>query len=101
MRQPTDRPDILPVGHTDDLSGGGFKAGIGEGVLRNGVDTAASQRAHMRALVAARQAVERRYAARSREGGGAARTRALQMREELASIEAEHQAWLREHRPQE
>ena len=53
-------------------------------------------RAHMRALTTARQAAEQARAAQSRDP--VARREAARVFEEaMARIEADHQAWLREH----
>lgn len=74
---------------------------LGEAVSRNGVDCSAQRRAHMRELTTARQAAERLHkrplgqadADRSSQLA-AARDRALDLRTELARIDAEHRTWL-------
>ncbi len=67
---------------------------IFEGVPRNGTDRQAMRRAHMRALVAARQEIERRYAPQRHESLDDASSRREQKRTQLRAIEAAHQAWL-------
>ncbi len=55
-----------------------------------------AHRTHMRAMTEARQAAERANKASSRDPE-ARRTKAQGYRQELARINAEHQAWLRAH----
>ena len=86
----------------EEPSGAGFGAGCGEGVLVDGVDSQAAQRAHMRALTMERQAAEGRIKRPLNLHGNsdpearreAARLRVIEVRAELARIEAKHQIWL-------
>lgn len=74
----------------------------GDSVLVNGVDQQAERRAHMRAQTTARQASEQRYG-QHRTGLtvgdqftrlGTMQRRDAQRRDDLATIDANHRAWL-------
>ena len=74
-----------------------------DAMLYNGVDGLALRREHMRELIQARQAAERRYAqpvlSAGRDGPPrltTARERAAEFHAELARITAEHLSWMRE-----
>jgi hypothetical protein len=94
------REAIVPHFVDRQQSGPESEEGIcGEAVPLNGADSQARRRAHMRALTMARQAAEHRVAHPSIPMGTPDRTmrlaaRVIKMREELARINAEHQAWL-------
>jgi len=89
---------------THDLRGDdGQRVGplLGDGICRNGVDSQAGRRAHMRELTMARQAAERRHARPSPQPGmdrsgqlAAAQERAVELRIELARLDASHREWL-------
>lgn len=76
--------------------------GLLDGMLCNGVDSAAERRAHMRELTMARQAAERRHARPTSDlrldrqaQALAARARDAELRAELARIDDAHRTWLR------
>jgi hypothetical protein len=60
-------------------------------------DSQAAYRVHLRELTAARQAAERRRVLLRRGDAEARRAADQAFKRELARIEEEHQAWLREH----
>jgi hypothetical protein len=74
-----------------------------DGLLRNGVDTLAARRAHLRNLTMARQAAERRHErhamARTLDQDlrpDAARSRANEFRMELSRLDSVHRVWLQD-----
>ena len=75
---------------------------LGDGVPRNGVEGQAVRRAHMREQTTARQAAERRLEhdgipRRDHEHRALVAAQVVEVRAELALINAAHQTWLRAH----
>lgn len=99
-----ERTDMFGDRETDQVDGPYRPVRTIDAMPLDGLDPSAEWRVHMREQTMARQTVERRYArsasARGEVGpaqNGEGRSRAAALRAELARIDAEHWAWLREH----